>query len=134
MPGMTPLPLRVSAEVSDAIASGRGVVALESTLLSHGLPKATAAQTARRVEDAVRGTGAVPATVAVLDGTAHVGLDEDQVLALEVPQSPGLPRRTPQPTGKPDEVTAGTARLSTASGSASARIKRCNSTRAGWSC
>ena len=79
MPGMTPLPLRVSAEVSDAIASGAGVVALESTLLSHGLPKESSAQTARRVEDAVRGTAAVPATVAVLDGTAHVGLDEDQL-------------------------------------------------------
>lgn len=88
MPGMTPLPLRVSAEVSDAIASGRGVVALESTLLSHGLPKASAAQTARQVEDAVRGTGAVPATVAVLDGTAHVGLDEDQL--VRVAEDPSL--------------------------------------------
>jgi pseudouridine-5'-phosphate glycosidase len=57
-------------------------VALESTLLSHGLPKASAAETARRVEDAVRGTGAVPATVAVLDGTAHVGLDEDQLVRV----------------------------------------------------
>ncbi len=88
MPGMTPLPLRVSAEVSDAIASGRGVVALESTLLSHGLPKASAAETARRVEDAVRGTGAVPATVAVLDGTAHIGLDADQL--VRVAEDPSL--------------------------------------------
>lgn len=88
MPGMTPLPLRVSAEVSDAIASGRGVVALESTLLSHGLPTASAAETARRVEDAVRGTGAVPATVAVLDGTAHVGLDPDQL--ARVAEDPSL--------------------------------------------
>ncbi len=88
MPGMTPLPLRVSAEVSDAIASGRGVVALESTLLSHGLPKASAAETARRVEDAVRGTGAVPATIAVLDGTAHIGLDADQL--VRVAEDPSL--------------------------------------------
>lgn len=88
MPGMTPLPLRVSAEVSDAIASGRGVVALESTLLSHGLPKESSAQTARRVEQAVRDTGAVPATVAVLDGTAHVGLDEDQL--VRVAQDPSM--------------------------------------------
>lgn len=88
MPGMTPLPLRLSAEVSDAIASGRGVVALESTLLSHGLPKASAAKTARRVEDAVRSTGAVPATVAVLDGTAHVGLDGDQL--VRVAEDPSL--------------------------------------------
>jgi len=85
---MTPLPLRVSAEVSDAIASGRGVVALESTLLSHGLPKASSAETARRVEDAVRSTGAVPATVAVLDGTAHVGLDEEQL--VRVAEDPSL--------------------------------------------
>jgi len=85
---MTSLPLRVSAEVSDAIASGTGVVALESTLLSHGLPTASAADTARRLEDAVRGTGAVPATVAVLDGTAHVGLDREQL--VRVAEDPSL--------------------------------------------
>jgi pseudouridine-5'-phosphate glycosidase len=85
---MTPLPLRVSAEVSDAIASGTGVVALESTLLSHGLPTASAADTARRVEEAVRAAGAVPATVAVLDGTAHVGLDADQL--VRVAEDPSL--------------------------------------------
>jgi pseudouridine-5'-phosphate glycosidase len=85
---MTPLPLRVSAEVSDAIASGTGVVALESTLLSHGLPTASAADTARRVEEAVRAAGAVPATVAVLDGTAHVGLGADQL--VRVAEDPSL--------------------------------------------
>lgn len=88
MPGMTPLPLRVSAEVSDAIASGRGVVALESTLLSHGLPKASSARTAAQVEAVVRESGAVPATVAVLDGTAHVGLAEDQL--VRVAEDPSL--------------------------------------------
>jgi len=88
MPGMTPLPLRVSAEVSDAIASGRGVVALESTLLSHGLPRESSARTAVQVEAAVRESGAVPATVAVLDGTAHVGLEEGQL--VRVAEDPSL--------------------------------------------
>ncbi|NUR08498.1 MAG: pseudouridine-5'-phosphate glycosidase [Nocardioidaceae bacterium] len=70
-------PLVVADEVSDAIASGRGVVALESTIISHGLPTETAAATARQIEDAVRAGGAVPATIAVLDGSVRVGLDDD---------------------------------------------------------
>jgi pseudouridylate synthase len=57
-------------------------VALESTLISHGLPTASAADTARRVEDAVRREGAVPATVAVLDGTAYVGLEDAQLVRV----------------------------------------------------
>jgi pseudouridylate synthase len=73
---MNPLPLQLSEEVSEAIASGAGVVALESTIISHGLPTATAAATARRIEAAVRRAGAVPATVAVVDGVVHVGLDD----------------------------------------------------------
>jgi pseudouridylate synthase len=52
------------------------VVALESTIISHGLPTATAAATARRIEEAVRREGAVPATIAVVDGVVHVGLDD----------------------------------------------------------
>ncbi len=74
---MTTLPLRVSAEVSDAIASATGVVALESTLISHGLPTESAAATTRAVEQEVRRAGAVPATIAVLDGVVRVGLDDD---------------------------------------------------------
>ena len=73
---MTSLPLRVSAEVSDAIASGAGVVALESTLISHGLPTASSAATAREIEDVVRRAGAVPATIAVVDGIIRIGLDD----------------------------------------------------------
>jgi pseudouridine-5'-phosphate glycosidase len=71
------LPVRVADEVSDAIASGTGVVALESTLLSHGLPADSSAQTARQIEDAVRREGAVPATLAVVDGELHVGLSDE---------------------------------------------------------
>lgn len=70
------VPLQLSEEVSDAIASGRPVVALESTLVSHGLPTESSTATARTIEVDVRQAGAVPATVAVLDGFVHVGLED----------------------------------------------------------
>jgi pseudouridine-5'-phosphate glycosidase len=76
------LRLAISDEVSDAIASGLGIVALESTIISHGLPTATSAATARRIEDAVRRGGAVPATVAILDGTIRVGLSDDALVRV----------------------------------------------------
>ena len=66
----------MSEEVSDAIASGTGIVALESTIISHGLPSESSADTARQSEEAVRREGAVPATVAIVDGQVHVGLDD----------------------------------------------------------
>ncbi len=72
----------LSDEVSDAIASGRAVVALESTIISHGLPTATSAETARRIEAAVRRGGAVPATVAVVDGAVRVGLSDDALVRV----------------------------------------------------
>ncbi|MGH3443794.1 MAG: pseudouridine-5'-phosphate glycosidase [Nocardioidaceae bacterium] len=72
--------LRISDEVSDAIASGTGVVALESTIISHGLPTESAATTARDIEQAVRRGGAVPATVALLDGEVRIGLDDAALL------------------------------------------------------
>ena len=65
----------LSDEVRDALAAGRAVVALESTLLAHGLPRPDNRLAADTVEQAVRAAGAVPATVAVLDGVARVGLD-----------------------------------------------------------
>ncbi|OLT43203.1 pseudouridine-5-phosphate glycosidase [Saccharomonospora sp. CUA-673] len=68
-----------SAEVADALATGRAVVALESTILSHGLPPGRNLEVAARLEDTVRAAGAVPATIAVLDGTAHVGLTGPQL-------------------------------------------------------
>jgi pseudouridylate synthase len=74
---VTSLPLHVSAEVSDAIASGTGVVALESTIISHGLPTESAASTAREIEAAVRREGAVPATIALVDGAVRIGLDDE---------------------------------------------------------
>jgi pseudouridine-5'-phosphate glycosidase len=74
----------LSPEVADALAAGRPVVALESTLLAHGLPRPENRAAADQVEDAVRAGGAVPATIAVLDGVPHVGLtpaEADRVCA-----------------------------------------------------
>lgn len=68
--------LRPSDEVASALADGRPVVALESTIISHGLPQPRNLQVARELEEIVRAAGAVPATIAVLDGVARIGLDE----------------------------------------------------------
>jgi pseudouridine-5'-phosphate glycosidase len=74
--------LEVSPEVAAALAEGRPVVALESTLISHGLPFPLNLEVATSSEAAVRGTGAVPATVAIHAGRFLVGLDEAALLAL----------------------------------------------------
>jgi pseudouridine-5'-phosphate glycosidase len=74
--------LAVSPEVAGALAEGRAVVALESTLISHGLPYPDNLDVARRSERAVRDAGAIPATVAIRDGRLLVGLDEAALLAL----------------------------------------------------
>ena len=66
----------IADEVRSALDEGRGVVALESTIISHGLPKESSARVAREIEGAVRSAGAVPATIAVVDGEVRVGLDE----------------------------------------------------------
>ncbi|EFE70148.1 pigment biosynthetic protein [Streptomyces viridosporus ATCC 14672] len=71
--------LMVSEEVREAIAAGRPVVALESTIIAHGLPRPRNLRVALELEAAVRQEGAVPATVAVLDGRPRVGLDEGQL-------------------------------------------------------
>jgi pseudouridine-5'-phosphate glycosidase len=71
------LPVIIAEEVLSAQHDGRGVVALESTIISHGLPAASSARVAREIEAAVRRSGAVPATVAVLDGEVRIGLDDE---------------------------------------------------------
>jgi pseudouridine-5'-phosphate glycosidase len=71
--------LVVSEEVRDAIDARRPVVALESTIIAHGLPRPRNLQVARELEDVVRLEGAVPATIAVLDGQPHVGLAKGQL-------------------------------------------------------
>jgi pseudouridine-5'-phosphate glycosidase len=67
--------LRIDPEVADALASGTPVVALESTLIAHGLPRGRNLDVARELEGVVRSEGAVPATIAVVAGEARVGLD-----------------------------------------------------------
>ena len=74
--------LAVRPAVRDAVAAGRPVVALESTLISHGLPWPTNVETATEAEEAVRAAGAVPATVAVWNGVPTVGLDAGQIRAF----------------------------------------------------
>ncbi len=69
--------LQVHPEVADALDAGRPVVALESTIISHGLPRPDNLRVAREIEDAVRSVGAVPATVAVVSGVPCVGLDDE---------------------------------------------------------
>lgn len=68
--------MHVHDEVAAALALGRPVVALESTIISHGLPRPDNLRVAREIEAAVRQYGATPATIAVIDGTAHIGLDD----------------------------------------------------------
>jgi pseudouridine-5'-phosphate glycosidase len=74
--------LALGPEVADALASGTPVVALESTIISHGMPYPKNVETAREVEQIVRDGGAVPATIAVLDGVPRIGLDDAQLDVL----------------------------------------------------
>jgi pseudouridine-5'-phosphate glycosidase len=67
--------VRIEPEVADALASGAPVVALESTLIAHGLPRGRNLDVARELEAVVRSEGAVPATIAVVSGEARIGLD-----------------------------------------------------------
>src|SRR3954462_14601853 len=72
-------PMHLSAEVSDALAASRPVVALESTIISHGLPRPRNLDAAREFEDILRQRGVTPATIAVLDGVPRIGLDDEGV-------------------------------------------------------
>ncbi|MBG6166383.1 pseudouridine-5'-phosphate glycosidase [Labrenzia sp. EL_195] len=65
-----------SEEVSEALASAKPVVALESTIITHGMPFPRNVETARQVEADIRAEGAVPATIAIMDGKLHVGLSD----------------------------------------------------------
>jgi pseudouridylate synthase len=74
--------LDISPDVADALRRGRPVVALESTIITHGMPWPQNAATARQVEDDVRAAGATPATIAILGGRMKVGLNPDEVERL----------------------------------------------------
>ena len=76
------------AEVREALDTGRAVVALESTIISHGLPYPDNLAIAGKIEQAVRDQGAVPATIAIIDGVIKIGLSGDDLEMLANPQSP----------------------------------------------
>ncbi|QFT59882.1 Pseudouridine-5'-phosphate glycosidase [Sulfitobacter sp. THAF37] len=76
------LPLTYSTEVAEARAAGTPVVALESTIITHGMPHPQNIEVARQVESDIRAAGAVPATIAVLEGQLHIGLNPGQLDAL----------------------------------------------------
>lgn len=71
--------LAILPEVEQALKEGKPVVALESTIISHGMPYPKNVETALAVEKAVRDNGAVPATIAIMDGKCHVGLSAEQI-------------------------------------------------------
>ena len=75
-------PYARSGAVADALAHGRPVVALETTLVTHGLPHPEGLETALALEDDVRRHGATPATIGILDGVVHIGLTADQLERL----------------------------------------------------
>lgn len=77
-----PLPLTPTPEVAEALAEGRPVVALESTIITHGMPWPQNAETARAVEAEVRAAGAVPATIAVMGGSIRAGLPDADLESL----------------------------------------------------
>lgn len=79
---MTPLPLTLSPDVAEALRDRRPVVALESTIITHGMPWPDNLATARAVEAAVRAAGATPATICVAAGQIRVGLDPEALAAL----------------------------------------------------
>src|SRR6185436_20958086 len=74
--------IRISNEVNEGNRTGKAVVALESTVLTHGLPRPQNLQLARDMEAAVRENGAAPATIAFLDGCLYIGLSDSELERL----------------------------------------------------
>jgi pseudouridine-5'-phosphate glycosidase len=74
--------LQIHPEVEAALEAGQPVVALESTIISHGLPRPDNLRVARQIEESVRLGGAVPATIAVVDGVPRIGLDDDALRTI----------------------------------------------------
>lgn len=101
--------LNIHSEVAQALAQGLPVVALESTIIAHGMPYPQNVATALEVEGVIRAYGAVPATIAVLDGKICIGLSRDQIEVLgSTPDVMKLSRRDlpyAVATGKPGATT-----------------------------
>ncbi len=93
----TTLPMEYSDEIAAAQASGAPIVALESTIITHGMPYPQNLETARRVEAEVRSHGATPATIAVLNGTLHIGLNDAELADLAQAQDVAKVSRADMP-------------------------------------
>lgn len=76
------IPFSFSPEVQVAKQNGQAIVALESTIITHGMPYPQNVETARIVEQDVRDSGAIPATIAVMDGKLHIGLSDEELVDL----------------------------------------------------
>lgn len=100
--------LHVHPEVAAALASGRPVVALESTVITHGLPEPVNLELARRMEGEVRSAGAVPATVAVIDGRVCLGVTTDELERLALSRSLMKVSRRDLGTAMAQRATGGT--------------------------
>ena len=82
------LALHIKEDVKQALANGKAVVALESTIISHGLPYPENLATAKAIEASVREQGAIPATIAIIKGKVHIGLDDEDLEILANGQTP----------------------------------------------
>lgn len=113
--------IHYSDEVREALIAGTSIVALESTIISHGLPRPQNLEVAREVEAIVRQRGATPATIAVLDGIVHIGLSDLQLDAVanrdDIVKASGRDLAIITATGKSAATTvAATAHLAVLSG------------------
>jgi pseudouridine-5'-phosphate glycosidase len=111
--------VKIAPEVVSALAAGRGVVALESSLIAHGLPAPENLDTALAAERAVREAGAVPATTAIVDGRAVVGIDRVTIERLAEPDS-GVAKAASRDIGP----LLATGRLASTTVSATLRLAR----------
>ena len=82
------LDLHVKEDVKQALATGQAVVALESTIISHGLPYPENLATAKAIEANVKEQGAIPATIAIIEGKVHIGLEDEHLEILANGQTP----------------------------------------------
>jgi pseudouridine-5'-phosphate glycosidase len=93
------IPVEFSASVADAKAAGKPIVALESTIITHGMPYPQNVDVARRVEATVRENGAEPATIAILNGQLHIGLSDAQLEELATAKDVMKVSRADMPVG-----------------------------------
>ncbi len=114
--------MRYTREITDALEGGRPVVALESTIISHGLPRPENVEIARAIEEVVREEGAVPATIAVVEGMVRIGLDREGLEAVALGDDVAKCSARDLPVVMARRATAGTTVAATAALAVRARI------------